>query len=271
MTPTRKLLILFCILALVMMACSVTFDLGPQSSSGTATPTLSGMDQVSTMVAQTLQALTQEALTAAPTSTPLPSATATSTNTPLPPTLSVSVATNCYAGPSTNYGFVITIYPGVTVTVEGKDTADNYWIIDVPNYPGTVCWLSGQYARVSGDTNSVPAPATPVVSNYTLSEPRGLRVSCTSQALSPTPDPDDWHWDNASQWTVVFRWTNTDPDQTGVRVYRNGHQIATLHAHASSITDTFIHYGHWDVTYGVQALNGSQVSSIVTIEVDHCG
>ena len=271
MTPIRKLLIPFCILALVMLACSVTFDFGPQPSSATATPTLSGLQQVSTMVAGTLEAFTQQALSATPANTPPPSATATPTNTSLPPALSVSVATNCYAGSSTNYGFVITIYPGITVTVEGKDPEDNYWIVDVPNYPGTICWLSGQYASVTGDTGNLPAPATPVVSNYTLSEPRSPRVSCSSTALSSTPDPDDWWWDDASQWTVVFRWANTDNDQTGVRVYRNGHQIATLHAHASSYTDTFVHFGHWDVTYGAQAFNGSQVSSIVTVEVHHCG
>lgn len=271
MTPLKKIFLLFGI-ALIGLACSVTVDLGAPSSNATQTPTLTGIQQVSTMVAGTLEVFTQEALSATPANTPTPSLTPTPTNTPLPPTLSVSVATNCYAGPSAYYGLVITIRPGITVTVEGEDAADNYWIIDVPNYPGTVCWLSGQYASVSGDTSNLPAPATPAASNYTLSEPRNLRVSCSSTALSSTPDPDDYWWgNNASQWTVVFRWTNTDNDQTGVRVYRNGRQIATLHAHASSYTDTFVHFGHRDVTYGVQAFNNSEVSSIVTIEVHHCG
>ncbi len=264
MRLVKKSLALFILLALVVLACgvSVNLDLGTRSS-GTPTPLgLTDQDKVATMVAEALQAFTQTALAAIPTNT------ATPTNVPPWPTLSVSVATNCYAGPRTNYGFVITIRPGTVVTVVGKDTADNYWIIDVPGYPGTVCWLSGQYASVSGDINVLPVPATPVVSNYTLSEPRNLRVSCSSEDFSGTPEP--W-WHNASEWTVVFRWTNTDPDQTGVRVFRDGWQLATLGARASSYTNTFFrHRRHDDVTFGVQAFNGTQVSSIVTVDVRHC-
>jgi hypothetical protein len=248
-----------------MLACSVTVDLGSWPL-GTSTQQLPLQDKVSTAVAQTVQAFTQQALSATPANTPLPTATATPTNTPMPAALSVSVATNCYAGPRTNYGFVITIRPGTTVTVVGKDTADNYWIIDVPGYPGTVCWLSGQYASVTGDTASLPSPATPVASIYTLSEPKNLRVSCTSES-----DSDGSWWHSDSELTVVFRWTNTEPHQAGVRVYRNGYRVATLGGHASSYTDTTSFHGrHHDLTYGVQAYTGTAVSSIVSIDVGRC-
>jgi hypothetical protein len=160
----NKLLALFCIGALVMVACSVSVDLGTSPSS---TPTQQDTDanQASTMVAQTLQALTQTALFATPASTAIPSATATASGASMPVTLGVSVATNCYAGANTNYGFVTTIRPGVTVTVVGKDMPDNYWVIDVPGYPGTTCWLSGQYASLSGDVSDLPAPAAPPLSS----------------------------------------------------------------------------------------------------------
>lgn len=131
----------------------------------------------------------------------------------------------------------------------------NVRVINVPNYPGTVCWLSGQYASVTGDTNNVPVPATPIASNS--SEP-------------PSGTPEAWSH-NPSEWAVMLRWVSTDPDQTAVRVYRNNRHIATLGAHASVYTDVFLHNWHWDVTYGVQAVNSSEVSSIVTVEVDHCG
>ena len=62
----KKLLALFCILALAMLACGVTVDLGTSSSNSTPTSSPSGSGQVSTMVAQTLQALTQEALLTTP-------------------------------------------------------------------------------------------------------------------------------------------------------------------------------------------------------------
>ncbi len=202
-----------------------------------------------------------------PTSTDTPSSTPTETptNTPTPPSLSVSAATNCYAGPSNRYGLVYTMRPGITALLIGMDAADSYWIISVPGYPGTVCWLSSQYAQVTGDTGSLPSPATPLASNYTLSEPKNLRISCSS--VPYTGDADD----DASAWTVVLRWTNTEPNQTGVRLYRYGRQIATLGSHASSYTDYFIHYDfHSGVRYGVQAVNAGAVSSIVWIHMNSC-
>jgi len=274
----KKLLALFGVLALVTLACGFTVDLSNPASS-TPTNQITNMDQVSTMVAQTLQALTQEALLSTPASTPTPAGSATPINTPLPPTLSVSVATNCYAGPSTHYGFVITIYPGTIVTVVGKDTADNYWIIDVPGYPGTLCWLSGQYASVSGDTNYLPAPATTVIL-YSLSEPTNLRVSCSRPAPRPTPTaggtPWPWHGGDGG-WgygyggggTVVLRWRNTDPNQTQVRIYRDGYRITTLGGGATSYSDSFGEW-HGGVTYGVQAVNSYAVSSIVTVDTGNC-
>ena len=180
----NKLLALFCIGALVIVACSVTVDLGTSPSS---TPTQQNTDvnQVPTMIAQTLQAFTQTALFAAPANTSTPTATATASGTPMPSTLSVSVATNCYTGPNTNYGTVNIIYPGTTVTVVGKDTADNYWIIDVPGYPATTCWLSGRYASVNGDISDLPAPATPPLPSITYNY-----------------DPDDWcaHSSHRGRW-----------------------------------------------------------------------
>jgi hypothetical protein len=147
-----------------------------------------------------------------------------------------------------------------------KDTPVNYWVINTPNYPGSTCWLPGDYATVSGDTSLLPEVSAPAASAYTLSEAKALNISCTSQAVTTGHDSGE-----ASIWTVFFRWKNTEPNQTGVRVYRNGRQIATLGAHASSFEDEFRHFHHrFAVTYGVQAFNSTSVSSIVTIEVRHC-
>jgi hypothetical protein len=250
----KSLLILFASLALTAMACSWSVDLGASKNLGP--------EVVPTLVEQTMEALRQKAAPPTATSTATPAPTPTPTNAPEPSSLSVSTATTCYGGPSSNYGRVITIYPGMMVAVSGRDTPDNYWIVEVPGYPGSLCWLSGQYAQVTGDTAALPVPATPLASRYTLSEPRNLRVSCTSEA------EEDEH---GSDWTVVFRWTNTEPDQTGVRVFRNGRQIATLGPHRGSYTDSFFHRDHHrGVTYGVQVFNSAAMSSIVTINVHHC-
>jgi hypothetical protein len=270
MSASKSIFAAFSILVIGTLACGVNVDLGT-SPAGTPTFQRSGLNQISTIVAQTLQAYTQQA----PTSTPTP----TPTGTPLPTftatTLTVSADTTCYAGPATNYGMVITLHPGTIAVVIGKNTAANYWEIQVPNYPGSLCWLSGVSASVSGDSSNLPE-ATPVPNIYTLSEPKSLNVSCSSQPISSSSHHHSWdHWDhgdhNASDWTVYFHWKNTEPNQTGVRVYRNGRLVATLGGHASSYTDEFRHENHhYTATMGVQAFNGSAVSSIVTIDVRHC-
>jgi hypothetical protein len=374
MVPFKGFFALFCALGLAALACGVSVDLGTQPSANPPSQ-LSVQEGVATGVAQTLQAFTLEALSVAPTGTPSPTATATSTPIPLPATLSVSVATNCRTGPNINFGLVITLRPGTVATIVGQDAADNYWIIDAPGYPGTVCWLSGEYASVSGYTGFLYSPATPVMSYYTLDEPRNLHASCTAQHSSddhggwwddgkgwddgppwgdktpwadgpPSADETPWSdgghggggthsgdgghggdgtqggngsprairtpwaigtpwafgtpwanwtpwanglpWGNGPQsntgpqgvsytqrdhitsWTIDLKWKNTDPDQTGVRVYKNGRRVATLGPHASSYTDTISDNWDDDITYGVQAFNGWTVSSIVSVDVGRC-
>ena len=263
MSSTKMLLAAFCILLFTVLACSLNIDLGTKPAS-TPTPKLSALEHVSTMVVQTLQAFTQQAPTATSTSTPEPTATATAPF--IPPVLTVSADTHCTTGPGTSYGIVFTLHPGTLAVPVAKDTAVNYWVIDAPNYAGSSCWISGQYATVTGNINNLPEVSAPAVSAYTLSEAKSLNVSCSSQPVSSPPDEH-----TPSIWTVVFRWKNTDPYQTGVRIYRNGRQIVTLGAHANSFIDEFRRdHRHSGVTYGVQVFNSSQVSSITTIEVRHC-
>jgi hypothetical protein len=287
MNALKRFLGPFCILVSTIAVCGAAVDLRPVQGVSPDGPRT---------ISETLQVLVEESLTPAlpsplfptatltiapsptptltssstpaptETSTPAPTDTATATSTPAPPTLSVSAATNCRTGPGNNYGIVYTMRPGIIAVVVGQDIPDSYWIVAVPGYPGTVCWLWSQYALVTGDTSNLPSPATPLASNYTLSEPKNLRASCSSVPYSVNDDDDD-----ASAWTVVFRWVNTEPNQTGVRVFRNSRQIATLGSRASSCTDYFIHYDrHSGATYRVQAFNASAVSSIVSIHMNSC-
>src|SRR5258708_27289419 len=66
----------------------------------------------------------------------------------------VTASTNCRTGPSTAYDLVLKMNPGQTVPLVGKDTQDNYWIINNPS--GGTCWLWGQYAAVGGKTAALP-------------------------------------------------------------------------------------------------------------------
>ncbi len=243
----------------------ITETLGALIAQLSATPTFTPLvpDTLTPTAAltETPSATPSETPSPTPTDTPSATPTETATNTPAPPMLSVSAATNCYAGPSNRYGLVYTMRPGIMALVVGMDLPDSYWIISVPGYPGTVCWLFSQYALVVGDTSSLPSPATPQASNYTLSEPKNLRISCYSEPYS----------DDASTWSVSLRWTTTEPNQTGVRIYRYGRIVAVRGSHASYYNDYFIHYDfHSGVRYGVQAVSGSAVSSIVWIHMNSC-
>ncbi|HET6846082.1 MAG TPA: hypothetical protein VFH29_04565, partial [Anaerolineales bacterium] len=79
-------------------------------------------------------------------------------------------------------------------------------------------------------------------------------------------DPDD-----ASAWTVDLHWTNTDPNQTGVVLYRFDRRIATLSPYARSYTDYFIHHDNYHgAQYGVQAVGVNAVSAIVWTYMNSC-
>lgn len=167
---------------------------------GAATPDI---NVISTGIARTLTALAPTSQPGIPVTgdeSPTPAATVTVTTAPtatlVPPTttlilsstpltlststataiatvggvqIQVSVATNCRAGPGTAYQRVGALQVGQISEVVGRNAAGTYWIIRNPARPSETCWLWGQYATLSGDTNLLavftppapPATATP--------------------------------------------------------------------------------------------------------------
>ena len=83
-------------------------------------------------------------------------------STPGAPMVSVSSPTNCRTGPSTDYDLLYTLNVGETAEVVGKYSGGNYWVINNPDGGGN-CWLWGEYATISGDTDNlsemIPPPA----------------------------------------------------------------------------------------------------------------
>ena len=91
---------------------------------------------------------------------------AAATEEPTTVTVTVSLATNCRTGPDTAYQLLMLVQPGTKFEVVGKYSPKSYWIITMPG--GGTCWLWGQYATITGDTNKLPemaAPALPVAQN----------------------------------------------------------------------------------------------------------
>ncbi len=249
----KRTLILISILTLSSFGCGLPSILGA--------PLFGNPTLVPTYIEQTMEALRQQAEPATPTFTLTPTITPTPTSTPMPVTLNLLSGSKCFRGPGSRFGVVTSIPSGTTITAIGKDTSDGFWIVVDPDDPSQVCWIPGQMVKVTGDASLLPEFLPPTPSLYSLSEPKNLSVSCSTHT-------DASH---GTQFVIVFRWTNTEPNQYGVRVYRNGRWIATVVGpHAGSYTDYLTRRNISDLTYGVQAYNASYVSGIVTIELRRC-
>ncbi len=140
-------------------------------------PATTSPELINTLVAQTLSVIqTQSAvpnIQPPPTSTPAPpTASPTTTASPTPeftatpsvPQISVSVATNCRTGPGKAYDRVGALLVGEVTEVYGRDLLGNYWYVANPDKPGQFCWLWGEYAALSGNTQALPVftpPPTP--------------------------------------------------------------------------------------------------------------
>lgn len=92
--------------------------------------------------------------------TPTPTSTPTPISTPGVPMVSVSTTTNCRTGPSTDYDIVSSLGVGQMAEVVGKYSGGNYWVIKTPGGGGN-CWLWGQYATITGNTDKLPEMIPP--------------------------------------------------------------------------------------------------------------
>ncbi|MEA3349535.1 MAG: hypothetical protein U9Q82_02815 [Chloroflexota bacterium] len=154
-------------LLLAILACNLEAQPEPKPKSG-----------VETVVAATIQAQqaqppshkkptltsTQAAVPPPPTDAPpQESPTATLSPTPSVPVVSVSKDTNCRSGPGKDYDILGILNTSEQAEVVGKYPPADSWIIQNPDHAGT-CWLWGQYAQVSGNTDDLPVmqpPSTP--------------------------------------------------------------------------------------------------------------
>lgn len=86
-----------------------------------------------------------------PTTTPPPSPTTEPTGTPTTPQISVSVGTFCRLGPGAAYEKVGILLVGETTEIVGRDAVGQYWYVRNPDVGAEFCWISGEYATISGN------------------------------------------------------------------------------------------------------------------------
>jgi len=123
-----------------------------------------------------------------------PTATPTPTSTLGVPMVSVSTTTNCRTGPGTDYDIVSSLGPGQMAEVVGKYSGGNYWVIKTPGGGGN-CWLWGQYATITGNTDKLPemipppAPPTSVPTAIPTLNIHVIKPIKPFILLMPTPTP----------------------------------------------------------------------------------
>ena len=140
--------------ALVLTACTLP---GIQVA-----PSLSPVDQASTIVAATLQAAgvnTSAAHTAAPPSATAPPATPTTK-----PSLYINTnGAKCRSGPGPNFQEIAAYNSGTTVDLIARDTAGGYWLVKDPG-TGSSCWVQVQDSSPGGSFELLPEITPPAVS-----------------------------------------------------------------------------------------------------------
>ncbi len=114
-----------------------------------------------TSIVQTLMAIqaTESAIPAGATTptvelstaTASPTVTSQPTGTPTIPSISVTVDTNCRTGPGKDYERVGILLVGETTEIVGRDAFGQYWYVRNPDVGPEYCWMSGEYAIISGN------------------------------------------------------------------------------------------------------------------------
>jgi SH3-like domain-containing protein len=97
--------------------------------------------------------------------TPIPVIAATGTNTPAGSTVPYASpndgALNCRTGPDTAFAVAAVLNTGQNAEIAGKNSTGSWWYVKNPAAPGSFCWISAQFASVSGDASAVPIVAVP--------------------------------------------------------------------------------------------------------------
>ena len=268
MNYTRKILTVGCILILGLSACTLPSQApNPQEQAESAV--------TATLLALTLSSQNnQPAGTNIPGSTPFPSEmpTLTPTFTPSVPIAKVSTGTNCRTGPGIVYDQIGVLLVGEEAVVVGKYSPSNYWIINNPDASGT-CWLWGQHATISGNTDGLPEYTAPPTPTPTMTptptatstpaipaEPTNFTATklCTSVSLLPP----------IFNYQFILNWDDNADNEDGYRIYYQGSLQTTLPADAITHPVGIGPLGPGNTfTYEVEAFNVTGASAKQSVMV----
>lgn len=236
-------------LLLLLSACSL-----PGQSSE---PSLE--DQAATLVAMTLNAtapgepeVTPQGTRPANTPTQAASTGPTATITPTysVPMLEVEEPTNCRSGPGQVYEIITVFQPGAKAEIVGRSTENNWWLINNPFGSGT-CWISAEFATVSGSESTVNVVTPPPPATANLPSPPSISnwdYSCSYDSSGPSI-------------TFNLTWSDRAVDETGYRIYRNDELVAELPPNSSSFSEVVDVESNEKLTYRLEVFNSTGASS----------
>ena len=213
---------------------------------------------IATAVEETLRAsgliLSTPVFTQTPSMTPPPTLTFTPVYTPTPeiPLVSVSVDTSCRSGPSKVYSYLGALLVGEEAEVVAKNSVANYWIIKNPD-GGTDCWISGQYASVSGNTENLPEYTVQEMSTSVVpSAPSNFAVA--SKNCGATMD-------------ITISWTDNSSDEDGFKLYQNGNITHIIGYNRTSHALALSYLPNQSIQLALSAFNVTGESSKQVIDV----
>lgn len=127
------------------------------------------------------------------------------TVTPVVPMISVSIPTNCRVGPGKSYKQVGALLVDESAQVYARNPDGSYWYIRNPDSPPEYCWVTGEYATISGLAIGLPVftpPPTP------------------TPTFTATPSPG-FDLSNGVMESCAGPWVNIDVENTGSVTFRS--------------------------------------------------
>jgi hypothetical protein len=257
MKPISRSQLAILVLIAAMLACNAPATNQP----------ISVNDEAATVIAMTLQALTQSSgdvtftatsavtpvITAATTTIATKGVTATITPTYSTPMLTVLEQTNCREGPGQDYQVIFTYLAKKQLEIAGRYDPTNYWLVKSPDSRTGTCWLWGEYVELSGSYWVVPTVTPPPTA--TIAPPQA-------------PSIEDWHFDcSGGAMNFSLKWADRATNETGYRIFRDGEAVVELPANSISFTESIPFEAGQEIVYYLQVFgpSGTANSSLMKL------
>ena len=256
MTQTLRAKLAGAVLVLAILACNMPFEQIPPPGEVQTAAALTVLAAVSTRTSAPTDSASATPRPRTPSPTDSPNETTTITPTYSVPILTVRESTNCRTGPGEGYEVVVTYLTGKELEIIGRYDPGNFWLVRSNESPAGTCWITGEFAEVTGSTGSVPSVTPPATS--TSAPPRAAVIM-------------EWNFfcsDGALNFTVT--WREETADETGFRVFRNGEAVAELPPDSTTFTDVYDIAANESVEYYIQVYSptGTANTSIMRMR---CG